>query len=349
MSSSFVYTMTNSDIGNEIIAYKLESSSKLVKIGSFETRGKGSGKKVVNPLVSQGSIAISALCNLLFAVNVESNTISVFKIISDGTLMLITVVSSYGVRPVALSTYENILVVANKGDENTPSNIALFAFSCNGFVRASCQPNFYELSSKDAYPSSITINPDNILKTQILVSELNLSKISIFDRVGCRLNLYVVNKSATPDPFVVLALENGIILSVEVGRGRLVSYYIDETGKLKSLESEPTNGQGSCWMSVTPNNEYVYVSNIESGTISVFSLKPNGRVRFLRLVDSVPGGIAAPMDSSISPDGKYLYVLNGDVGSISTFKINSDGSLDLLDVLVDEELPKPGSQGMASY
>jgi len=80
---------------------------------------------------------------------------------------------------------------------------------------------------------------------------------------------------------------------------------------------------------LTPDNQWLYVVNAGSNTISVFKVKPNG----LEYVDSIDSGGTRPV--SLTVDGDLLYVLNaggaaGDVDNITGFIIEPDGMLDPL-------------------
>jgi 6-phosphogluconolactonase (cycloisomerase 2 family) len=92
-----------------------------------------------------------------------------------------------------------------------------------------------------------------------------------------------------------------------------------------STEGSGTDGglgnQGGLILS--PDNQWLYVVNAGSDTISVFKVKPNS----LELVDSFDSGGTQPV--SLTVDGDLLYVLNagGVVGNITGFMIEPDGVL----------------------
>jgi len=77
---------------------------------------------------------------------------------------------------------------------------------------------------------------------------------------------------------------------------------------------------------LTSDNQWLYVVNAGSNTISVFKVKPGA----LELVGSVDSGGMQPV--SLTVDGDLLYVLNaggaaGDVDNITGFMIEPDGML----------------------
>jgi 6-phosphogluconolactonase (cycloisomerase 2 family) len=80
---------------------------------------------------------------------------------------------------------------------------------------------------------------------------------------------------------------------------------------------------------LTPDNQWLYVVNAGSNTISVFKVKPDA----LEYVDSFDSGGTRPV--SLTVDGDLLYVLNaggfvGDVDNITGFTIEPDGMLEPL-------------------
>src|SRR5216684_5321837 len=74
-----VFAMTNSVVGNQIIAYSRAANGSLIEGNHFVTGGRGSGG-TTDPLGSQGSLTLSQDHSLLFAVNAGSGDISVFKV-----------------------------------------------------------------------------------------------------------------------------------------------------------------------------------------------------------------------------------------------------------------------------
>lgn len=77
---------------------------------------------------------------------------------------------------------------------------------------------------------------------------------------------------------------------------------------------------------LTPDNQWLYVVNAGSDTISAFKVKPD----HLEYVDSFYSGGTRPV--SLTVDGNLLYVLNaggavGDEDTITGFIIGSDGAL----------------------
>ena len=80
-----------------------------------------------------------------------------------------------------------------------------------------------------------------------------------------------------------------------------------------------------CWVVVTPNGKYAYVTNTGSGTVSSYSVQKSGQIKLAQAVAATSG--AGPIDAAISATGKGLFVLNSGSQTISSFTIGRDGSL----------------------
>ena len=74
----------------------------------------------VDDLASQGSLAYSPDGSSLYAVNAGSNTIAVFNILDDGSLISVSgsPFSSDGQTPVSIGTKDNYIYVVNKAQDS---------------------------------------------------------------------------------------------------------------------------------------------------------------------------------------------------------------------------------------
>jgi YVTN family beta-propeller protein len=70
-------------------------------------------------------------------------------------------------------------------------------------------------------------------------------------------------------------------------------------------------------VSVTPDGNYVYVSNVFSNTVSVISTSDN------TMIETIPVG-AMPTGVSVSSDGKYVYVSNYGGSTVSVIKTSDN-------------------------
>ena len=84
-------------------------------------------------------------------------------------------------------------------------------------------------------------------------------------------------------------------------------------------------GNGPFGIAVTPNGEYVYVTNHEDNTVSITSAASQEVIKVIS-VDKLPGGIA------VSPDGKFVYVGHFDADAFVVISTESQEVVDTFDV-----------------
>lgn len=342
------YSMTNDAESNEIIAFSQHCDGTLTRMAAYSTGGSGTGEQIVDPLGSQGSIIVSCDGCFLFAVNAGSNSISSFRI-RHGSLNLVDVEPSNGVRPNSLASFNNLLYVTNAGDppNNIASNVTGFRVRRDGTlipIPGSTKP----LSTVNAQPSCVVFSPHG---HKIVVSEQNTNTLSTF-RVNSDGTLTgpAVNSSSGIAPFGSVFLCRGLLLVAEAGSGALSSYTANPDGTLNVISASVKNFQtATCWVSASPCERFAYTSNTGSHTIATYRINKDGTLAVDNVEYSTRNGTGAPIDSAVNNCRCFLYVLNGNEGSISVFRIEKDGSLTLLQVLTDTGLPELGAQGMAVF
>jgi 6-phosphogluconolactonase (cycloisomerase 2 family) len=115
------------------------------------------------------------------------------------------------------------------------------------------------------------------------------------------------------------------------GASAASSYELAEDGDLQVISpSVPTTETAACWVIVTRNGRFAYVSNTGSGTISGYRVVRNGTLHLLN-DDGVTGTTGpGPIDLAMSRSSRYLYSLNSGDGTISAFRVNANGSLNAL-------------------
>jgi 6-phosphogluconolactonase (cycloisomerase 2 family) len=100
-------------------------------------------------------------------------------------------------------------------------------------------------------------------------------------------------------------------------------------------------------VAVTPNGRWVYVTNSESNTVSMFQVHRDGHLT--RLGTPVPAGGIGPRGLAVSPNGERLYVAHRNTDAISVFAIEHNGTLTLRGPAVQLRgcTPTPGNPPMA--
>jgi len=123
--------------------------------------------------------------------------------------------------------------------------------------------------------------------------------------------LYVVNRGRADQ-----VCQDGCTIS---------AYAIDSvTGSLVELNGSPyPAGSGPVAIAIHPSGKFVYVANVISNDVHVYSRGVGGDLR--PLVDRAVG--ARPFFVTTTPSGKFLYVGNQDDGTISAFTIGTGADM----------------------
>ncbi len=341
-SYRFLFSMTNGE-QNAIIDMRRFHQGALRFIGAFPTCGAGTGEPVVDPLVSQGSVAVSPDGQFLFVVNASGDTISVFSI-GCGQPVLLDVASARGVGPVSLAYFHGLLYVANRGDKKHPSNIAGFRVRGNGHLLP-IEGAVYPLTQPDAQPACLAFSPCG---RYLVVSERTTNLLDLFGVEPCgSLELFSINRSSGASPFGLTFTREGVLLVSEAGPNALSSYVVEFAALRTVSPSVPNGQQATCWVAATPNGRRAYTTNAGTGNISQYDIFSHGELAYIESVPSIPTGTGAPIDCAIDSSGRFLYALNGNQGTISVLRIEHEGNLSFLCLYQNICLPTVGAQGLA--
>ncbi len=101
------------------------------------------------------------------------------------------------------------------------------------------------------------------------------------------------------------------------------------TGALLTIGGSPfsiAGNNGTYGAVISPNNQFIYVANVSSNTISIYTINPqNGKLTALGT--PVAAGGTAPNGLFFHPSGNFLYVTNQTSNNISGFNVAADGTL----------------------
>ncbi|HEV8362106.1 MAG TPA: beta-propeller fold lactonase family protein [Gemmatimonadaceae bacterium] len=316
-----VYTQTNDASANAVRAFARASDGSLTFVADYPTGGKGNGAP---GLGSQGAVIIAEE-RFLLAVNAGSNEISSFRIGASG-LTLVETISSGGTMPVSVSSWGGLVYVLNAGSDNVTG------FRLNSVGDLSAIPgSTRSLSGTGTGAAQVGFHPRG---RQVVVTEKATNSIDVFAvNANGTLTGPAVQPSNGATPFGFEFSQRGYLLVSEAFGGApnasaTSSYGLSDAGALLTLsKSVPTTETAACWVVVTSDQRFVYVTNTGSNTITGYALAPNGTLR--RLSDD---GVTAqtqtgPIDADFSRDGQFLYTLDRGSGAISIFGVNANGSL----------------------
>lgn len=346
-----VYTMTNVAQNNEVVIFNRAANGTLNEAGRVSTRGSGNGV----PLDSTGSVVLSPDNRWLYVCNAGSDEISVFAVRSNG-LAFVRKVYSGGEVPISLTINGNLLYVLNSA--TSANNIFGFRIGTDGMLTP-LQGSFRRTSTAVGVPAQVQFSPNGrVLVVTHKFTDTTLPINNIIDTFTIGTNGLpsqpITNRSNGVRPFGFYFRRDGRIVvsesfNVVPGQSAASSYDVLDDGRLRLISGSVGNTQtDSCWVWITNNGRYAYLTNFISGTISSYRVSDNGSLSLLRAVAADTGITSQPIDLDASEDGQYLYVLLTGTGRVATFRVDSsNGSLTPVDN--DGGIPPlAGASGLAA-
>ena len=320
-SAGAVYVATNDASANTILAFARSADGSLGAPLSFPTGGVGTGAGLGN----QGGVALRHDGRLLYAVNAGTDDITAFRVRADGLDRL--GVYATGDEPISIAIYRDLLYVLQDG-----SAPGVSGFRINAHGGLSPIPNSGRLLPAGTTPDAAQVgfSPDGrrLVVTAKATGELVTWKV--------RRNGLLGDMSVTPSsgatPFGFAFDRAGFLFVTEAFGGMpdaaaVSSYARRGGGWSPEVASLPITETATCWIALTPNGKFAYVTNTGSASVSGLKVGSGGAISLLDS-DGVTGTTGmTPIDLSITRNGQYLYTLNAGSHSISAFAIESDGSL----------------------
>jgi 6-phosphogluconolactonase (cycloisomerase 2 family) len=323
-SAGVVFVQSDNLAGNTIVAYNRAYNGTLTEAGVYPTGGRGGALEgsEVDHLASQGSLAYDGGSGLLYAVNADSNTISVFAVFGD-RLALRQVLSSGGSFPVSIAVDHGLVYVLD----------AAAGGSLQGYVEAfgrlfpipgsgrTVGPSPTEGPQFTHTPGQVAFSPNG--SELIVTTKANGSDIDVFHVgwLGRLSSSPVVNSEPGTVPFGVTFDQQGDLLVAEAGTDALASFALGQSGTVSPLDAVATAQAATCW--VAPAGGYFYASNADSASLSGFQAGAGGELTFLGNTETAGGTV----DASASSDGRYLYVQTGAEGIVDEYALGAQGAL----------------------
>jgi 6-phosphogluconolactonase len=322
-----VYVNDNTAGTNTIGAFdRLADGTLTPEAGSpFTAGGAGTGAG----LASQGALQLSADGRFLIAVDAGSNQISVLRIRPDGSLSLVSVVSSGGLLPDSVAVFGDLVYVANSG---TGSNYTGFWLRPDG--RLDSIPGSTVTLASDAAPGDVLFND---IGTKLVGTEVGTSMIDSFT-VGFDGRLTAAPGSPFPaqsagpfgSEFSPVNPDQLFVSNAHAGAGAgTVSAFADAPdGTLSSIGASPfpDDQTAPCWVEITHNGQDLFAVNTASGTISSYQIAANGALTLLGSITVSSGHGVGAVDARLSPGGGFLFVDESAAGAVGAFQV-SGGSL----------------------
>jgi 6-phosphogluconolactonase (cycloisomerase 2 family) len=265
-------------------------------------------------LDGQGAVALSENHEWLFAVNAGSNSISVFRVNQDGSLLLSDTKASGGTIPVSICNHHQYVYVVNAGT----GTINGYTLGLGGTFEAIVGSNL-PLSAAMADPAQIAFSPNG---EYLYVTEKRTSKISSYEVDANGLataDIVYSSTGVTPfgfcharDNYMVVSNANLIAPGVPVpGGASCTSYSGSNPGDLSPQNGAvPNNQSASCWVATTKYGRFAFISNTGSNDISSYYVSPWGSIYLVHGSAVSTGAGSAPKDLCVAANNFYVYNLN---------------------------------------
>lgn len=336
-----VFVQTNDPSGNQVVSYLPGPNGALHQVGRFDTGGDGIvvPGAAVDPLASQGGLALDPSDGELVAVNGGSNTITAFR--SFGPFLgFRRVVPSGGITPVSVALRGDLLYVLDAGGRG---EVQGFDAATLTPIPGASQSLGLDPTATPRYlntPGQIGFTPDG--RQLVVTTKANGSDIDVLDiGPGGSLSAPVVNPSAAPVPFGFTFDRFGDLVTTEAGTSALTTYAVGPDGTV-SERGSTTDGQTAlCW--VTGAGPFFFGANAGSNTVTGYTIGSNGAPA---IVSTTPTDVG-PIDLAASPDGRTLYVETGGSDLVDTFAVRPDGSLEFVGSVTAELPGHSGLEGIA--
>lgn len=180
----------------------------------------------------------------------------------------------------------------------------------------------------------------------LVVTEKNTNQIDTWqiNSQGAAVNGTTISSGVPSVPFGFTFVQPRVSLITEAALSALASYQVNDDGTLDLITGAvPDAGKANCWVVVTKNGRYAYVSNTGSGNVSSYTIGRDGSVSLLNT--AAAGSLIAPIDAALSENGHFFFIREGATGTMAGFRVESDGSLTPIGTVGG--LPN-GAQGLAA-
>jgi 6-phosphogluconolactonase (cycloisomerase 2 family) len=276
--------------------------------------GTGNGVGALDPLGSQDSLVLTDGGSLLLAVNAGSNELSSLSASSSG-LAFSSKVASGGLFPNSVAVYGTLVYVLNA---HTP-NIVGFRLNA-GVLQAIPGATFAVPGGAAAKPHDIRFSPDG---SSVIVTVEGTNQIHVFalDPQGLVAGVRSTPSAGTA-PFGFKFARRGVLVVTEAATASASSYTLTDQDTLTVISAAVANGQAAtCWISLTSDGIFGFVSNTASGTLSTYQVSGDGHLNLAQAVAATLGPGGAPIDSALSADSRYLYVVDSAIGRVVFFRV----------------------------
>lgn len=322
--------------GNFVLAFTRRADGSLVQQGVFATGGAGA------PVYgSHRPLILGAGGKWLIAANTGSNDVSVFQVCSNGLVLRSR--AAAGTGPVSLALWnDKLLYVASY----TSHDLNAFSLSTNGILSPLANSN-RPLPGQYSSAIDLQFTPGGAMLTATDMVN-RLVEMFPLDSGGLA-GAPVTMPSAAYGPSgftygpwkTFYVAENGMGLP---GAGTVSTYQYSTPGALQVLNSSLATTRTATSAVKVVISGHAYAINDGDGSISSFTIAPNGALTLL--LASEASACAGAEDAAVSRDQRFLYVLSPSSAGICAYQIQKDGHL--ADLPFSNPLPYAMIQGIAA-
>ncbi len=349
-----VYTQTNQPTGNSVVWFERAGDGRLTQRRTYPTGGRGAPNFFSHfPITdSQGSVVINPQKTLLFAVNHGSRSVTSFRIRPNGSLQRAQVVSSGGRGPSSLTiNADGVLYVSN---EARPARIQGFRVAAGGRMSPIGGSNRI-LAHPESSPGQVGFDRSGrfLVVTDRFVgpstSGQDYFEIFRISRAGRPRALPQV-RSVPQEPYAfAFTSRNEMLVANAENNAPLAStnasYRLGPDGGFTRVAAQPTSQTAGCWLVISHDDRFAFVSNGGNPTVLAYSLSRGGAFRNVG-----PGGVinlsGLGGDVALSAGSAFLYVLNTDPSGILARDPLAHADVDAFRVGADGRTTRIGTFGM---
>ena len=361
-----VFAASNQPSGNKIVAFRRAADGKLAETGVYPTGGTGDGlpDNSANSVILGEESPTNHLGHehrFLFASNLGSNSITVFRYNAPAGLTRVAIESRGISHPTSIALHGNVLYVLNAQrfncDPGTGANITGFRVGDDGSLTPIPGSTRPLSGSTPSGCAQVAFNPKGDVLTVTEV-EANVIDSYTVDSSGVANGPIVNSNLPSQGPFGTTYTNHNVLLATQnfqagPGLGGLASFAVGNSGTLTRTSPTVNNGQtDSCWVVNTENGKYAYVTSAFSNFVSSYRVGDDGSLTLLNPTAGIVGPAPTPagggLDETLSGDSRYLYARNVFQGSVTGFRVESNGDLTKLqDVSDPANLPAGSALGVA--
>jgi len=318
-----VFAASNQPSGNKIVAFRRAGDGTLTAAGTCPTGGTGDGFPVnsVNSVILGEESPTNHLSDdhrFLFAANLGSSSISIFRYEAPAGLKLVGVESRGISHPTSIALHGNVLYVLNAQrincDPGAGANITGFRVGGDGTLTPIPGSTQSLSGMTPSGCAQVAFNPSGDVLTVTEV-EANVIDSYTVDSAGVAHGPIVNSNGPSFGPFETTYTNHGVLLATESfqagpGQGGLASYGVASDGTLARTSPTVGNGQtDTCWVVNTADGKHAYVTSAFSGFVSSYRVGDDGSLTLLNATAGIVGPLGAigGLDETLSGNSRYLY------------------------------------------